>query len=37
VHQAVEKQIDAAASPEEDRRLTEKLQGLGYLDSGRDI
>jgi hypothetical protein len=37
VQDTVERQIDAASSPEEDRRLAEKLQGLGYLDFGRDI
>lgn len=37
VQHAVERQIDVEASPEEDRRVAEKLHGLGYLDSGRDI
>jgi len=34
---AVKSQIDDASSPEEDQRVIEKLQGLGYLDHGRDI
>jgi hypothetical protein len=37
VQDAVERQIDAASSPEEDQRVVEKLQGLGYMDFGRDI
>ena len=37
VQDAVERQIDEASSPEEDQRVAEKLKGLGYLDSGRDI
>ena len=34
---AVKSQIDDVSSPEEDQRVIEKLQGLGYLDHGRDI
>jgi hypothetical protein len=37
VQHAVERQMDAAASPEEDRDAAGKLKGLGYLDFGRDI
>jgi hypothetical protein len=37
VQDTVERQIDSASSPEEDQRVVEKLQGLGYLDFGRDI
>ena len=37
VQHAVEMQIDIAASTDDDRRAAGKLQGLGYLDFGRDI
>jgi len=37
VQHAVEKQMDAAASPEDARDAGEKLKGIGYLDFGRDI
>ncbi|MEO8371985.1 MAG: hypothetical protein ABI806_22570 [Candidatus Solibacter sp.] len=37
VQDAVKRQIDNASSPEEDQLVMEKLQGLGYLDHGRDI
>jgi hypothetical protein len=33
----VERQVDAAASPEEDRDAAKKTMGLGYMDFGRDI
>ena len=37
VQHAVEKQMDAAASPDDARDAGEKLKGIGYLDFGRDI
>ena len=37
VQDAVKRQIGNTSSPEEDQRVIEKLQGLGYLDHGRDI
>ena len=36
VQHAVEKQVDAAASPE-DGHEADKLKGIGYIDIGRDI
>lgn len=37
VQHAVERQMDTAASPEDDRDAARKTKGLGYLDFGRDI
>ena len=41
VRDTVMRQIDAsspeASCPEEDQRVLDQLQGLGYLDCGRDI
>ena len=37
VQHAVETQIDAAATSEEDRRAANKIKGIGYLDAGIDI
>jgi hypothetical protein len=37
VQHAVERQIDAATSPEDDRSAAKKTKGLGYLDAGLDI
>jgi metal-responsive CopG/Arc/MetJ family transcriptional regulator len=37
VQQAVEKQMAASASPDEERDAAGKLKGIGYLDFGRDI
>ena len=37
VQDTVKRQIGDTSSPEEDQRVIDKLQGLGYLDYGLDI
>ena len=37
VQHAVERQIESAASPEDDPGAANRIKGLGYLDFGRDI
>ena len=37
VQHAIERQMEAVASPAEERDAAGKLKGIGYLDFGRDI